>query len=77
MKIFSVVSYSTTTPARLPSETSRLKNAVRSATRAALNGLEPDYVEVLDLGNARMLAAAARIGSTRLIDNVVLEGELR
>jgi pantoate--beta-alanine ligase len=48
-----------------------------AATRAALNGLEPEYVEVLDLGNARVLAAAARIGSTRLIDNVVLGGELR
>jgi pantoate--beta-alanine ligase len=48
-----------------------------AATHAALNGLEPEYVEVLDLGDARVLAAAARIGSTRLIDNVVLEGELR
>jgi pantoate--beta-alanine ligase len=47
-----------------------------AAARAALNGLDPDYVEVLDLGDATVLAAAARIGSTRLIDNVVLEGEL-
>jgi pantoate--beta-alanine ligase len=47
-----------------------------AATRAALNGLEPEYVEVLDLGDVRVLAAAARVGSTRLIDNVVLEGEL-
>ena len=47
-----------------------------AATRAALNGLEPEYVEVLDLGDTRVLAAAARVGSTRLIDNVVLEGEL-
>ena len=47
-----------------------------AATRAALNGLEPKYVEVLDLGDTRVLAAAARVGSTRLIDNVVLEGEL-
>jgi pantoate--beta-alanine ligase len=47
-----------------------------AAARAALNGLDPDYVEVLDLGDARLLAAAARVGSTRLIDNVVLEGEL-
>jgi pantoate--beta-alanine ligase len=43
-----------------------------AATRAALNGLEPEYVEVIDLGDFRVLAAAARIGSTRLIDNVVL-----
>jgi pantoate--beta-alanine ligase len=48
-----------------------------AATRAALNGLEPDYVEVLDLGDAKVLAAAVRVGSTRLIDNVLLEGELR
>ncbi len=47
-----------------------------AAARAALNGLVPDYVEVVDLGGATVLAAAARIGSTRLIDNVVLEGEL-
>ena len=48
-----------------------------AAARASLNGLEPDYVEVLDLGDARVLAAAVRVGSTRLIDNVLLEGELR
>src|SRR5436853_154825 len=48
-----------------------------SAARASLNGLEPDYVEVLDLGDAKVLAAAVRVGSTRLIDNVLLEGEIR
>lgn len=47
-----------------------------AATRTALNGLEPDYVELLRLGNATLLTAAARIGSTRLVDNIVLEGEL-
>jgi pantoate--beta-alanine ligase len=47
-----------------------------AAARASLNGLEPDYVEVLDLGDAKVLAAAIRVGSTRLIDNVVLEGEI-
>jgi pantoate--beta-alanine ligase len=47
------------------------------ATRAALNGLEPEYVELLRVGDAMLLTAAARVGSTRLIDNVVLEGELR
>jgi pantoate--beta-alanine ligase len=47
-----------------------------AATRAALNGLEPDYVELLRIGNATLLTAAARIGSTRLIDNIVLEGDL-
>ena len=43
-----------------------------AAARAAFNGLEPEYVEVLDLGDMKVLAAAARVGSTRLIDNVVL-----
>ncbi len=47
-----------------------------AAARSSLNGLEPEYVEVLDLGDARVLAAAIRVGSTRLIDNVLLEGEL-
>jgi pantoate--beta-alanine ligase len=47
-----------------------------AAARASLNGLEPEYVEVLDLGDAKLLAAAIRVGSTRLIDNVLLEGEL-
>ena len=48
-----------------------------AAARRSLNGLEPDYVEVLDLGDAKILAAAIRVGSTRLIDNVLLEGEIR
>jgi len=47
-----------------------------AAARASLNGLDPDYVEVLDLGDAKVLAAAIRLGSTRLIDNVLVEGEL-
>jgi pantoate--beta-alanine ligase len=47
-----------------------------AAARAELNGLHPDYVEVVDLGTAKVLAAAARVGSTRLIDNVLLEGEI-
>lgn len=37
-------------------------------------GLVPDYVEVADL-DGPTLAIAARIGSTRLIDNVLLEGD--
>jgi pantoate--beta-alanine ligase len=48
-----------------------------AATRATLNGLAPEYVEVLDLGDAKVLAAAVRVGSVRLLDNVVLEGEIR
>ena len=47
-----------------------------AAARAALNGLAPDYVETVDLDGATVLAAAVRVGSTRLIDNVLLEGEL-
>jgi len=48
-----------------------------AAARASLNGLAPDYVEVVDLGDATVLAAAVRVGRTRLIDNVLLEGEIR
>jgi pantoate--beta-alanine ligase len=47
-----------------------------AAMRAALNGLEPEYVELLRIGDATLLTAAARVGATRLIDNVVVEGEL-
>ena len=47
-----------------------------AAARGALNGLEPEYVELFALDGVTFLAAAARVGSTRLIDNVVLEGEL-
>jgi len=48
-----------------------------AAARGSLNGLDPEYVEVVDLGDARVLAAAVRVGVTRLIDNVPLEGEIR
>jgi len=44
------------------------------AARAALAGLDVDYVEVADF-DPPVLAAAVRVGSTRLIDNVVLEEE--
>jgi pantoate--beta-alanine ligase len=37
-------------------------------------GVEPDYVAVADL-DGPTLAVAARVGSTRLIDNVLLEGD--
>lgn len=40
--------------------------------RAKLDGLDVDYVEVLDF-DPPVLAAAVRVGSTRLIDNVVLD----
>ena len=50
--------------------------ATRDAERARelLRDLDVDYVEVVDL-EPRVLAAAVRVGDTRLIDNVVLEGE--
>jgi len=48
-----------------------------AAARAALNGLHPDYVSILDLGDARVLAAAVKVGPIRLLDNVLLEGEIR
>jgi pantoate--beta-alanine ligase len=47
-----------------------------AAAHAALNGFEPEYVELLRVGDATLLTAAARVGSIRLIDNVVLEGAL-
>jgi len=50
-------------------------DAVR-ATRSFLNGLTPDYVELLELGDATVLAVAVRVGNIRLIDNVLLKGEL-
>jgi pantoate--beta-alanine ligase len=42
--------------------------------RAALAGLDVDYVEIADF-DPPVLAAAVRVGSTRLIDNIVLEEE--
>jgi pantoate--beta-alanine ligase len=47
-----------------------------ATVRSTLNGLQPDYVELVQLDEATLLAAAVRIGDTRLIDNVILEGEL-
>jgi pantoate--beta-alanine ligase len=47
-----------------------------AAARTRLNGMNPDYVELIDLDGALLLAAAVRVGSTRLIDNVLLKGEL-
>ena len=42
--------------------------------RALLDGLDVDYLEVADF-DPPVLAAAVRVGSTRLIDNVILEEE--
>ena len=51
--------------------------ATKNLTRARelLNGLDVDYLEEANFNGQRVLAAAVRIGKTRLIDNVVLEGE--
>jgi pantoate--beta-alanine ligase len=52
--------------------------ATRDAARArdvlVAAGITPDYVEVADL-DGPTLAVAAHVGSTRLIDNFLLEGE--
>jgi pantoate--beta-alanine ligase len=52
--------------------------ATRDPARARelLDGLEVDYVEVAPF-DPPVLAAAVRVGGTRLIDNVPLEGEER
>ena len=42
--------------------------------RELLRDLDVDYVEVADF-EPRVLAAAVRVGGTRLIDNVILEGD--
>ena len=46
-----------------------------AAARAELDGLKADYVEVAELSGRLVLAAAVRVGSTRLIDNVILDKE--
>jgi pantoate--beta-alanine ligase len=46
----------------------------RAGAVLAEAGIEPEYVAVADL-DGPTLAVAARIGSTRLIDNVLLEGD--
>ncbi len=53
-----------------------LPRALAARDRSLLNGLEVDYFEEADF-EPRVLAAAVRVGDTRLIDNVVVEGEPR
>jgi pantoate--beta-alanine ligase len=43
--------------------------------RELLAGLDVDYVEETNFNGQRVLAAAVHVGKTRLIDNVILEGE--
>jgi pantoate--beta-alanine ligase len=56
----------------------RLPRALRTGdparARELLDGLEVDYVEVAEF-EPKVLAGAIRVGPTRLIDNVPLEGE--
>jgi pantoate--beta-alanine ligase len=49
-----------------------LPRALQARDRSLLNGLEVDYFEEADF-EPRVLAAAVRVGKTRLIDNVVIE----
>jgi pantoate--beta-alanine ligase len=51
-----------------------LPRALAARDRTLLDGLEVDYFEEADF-EPRVLAAAVRVGTTRLIDNVVLEGD--
>jgi pantoate--beta-alanine ligase len=49
--------------------------AIARTVLADERGLEPEYVEAVRLNGRLVLAAAVRVGRTRLIDNVVLEGD--
>jgi pantoate--beta-alanine ligase len=53
-----------------------LPRALQARDRSLLNGLPVDYFEEADF-EPRVLAAAVRVGKTRLIDNVILEGDSR
>jgi pantoate--beta-alanine ligase len=51
-----------------------LPHALAARDRSLLDGLAVDYFEEADF-EPRVLVAAVRVGGTRLIDNVVLEGD--
>ena len=51
-----------------------LPRALAARDRSLLDGLEVDYFEQADF-EPPVLTAAVRVGATRLIDNVVLEGD--
>jgi pantoate--beta-alanine ligase len=53
----------------------RTGDIARARALLAEAGVQTDYVDVLEENGSRVLAGAIRIGSTRLIDNVPLEGE--
>jgi pantoate--beta-alanine ligase len=48
-----------------------------ATARELLGDLEVDYVEIAELDGQRVLAAAIHVGNTRLIDNVIVEGETK
>jgi pantoate--beta-alanine ligase len=52
-----------------------LPRALEANDPALLNGLDVDYFETVELEGQRLRVAAVRAGATRLIDNVVLEGD--
>jgi pantoate--beta-alanine ligase len=52
----------------------RTRDPVRARELLARAEIDTDYVDVLEDDGMRVLAGAIRIGSTRLIDNVPLEG---
>jgi len=51
------------------------RDPIRARAVLAEAGLEPEYLEVIEADGRKVLATAVRVGSTRLIDNVVLEGD--
>jgi pantoate--beta-alanine ligase len=51
------------------------RDAASARAILAAAGIEPEYVELADLDGST-LAIAARVGPARLIDNVLLEGEM-
>jgi pantoate--beta-alanine ligase len=53
----------------------RTGDPARARALLAEAGVQTDYVDVLEENGSRVLAGAIRVGSTRLIDNVPLEGE--
>ena len=52
----------------------KTRDVERARVVLANAGVETDYVDVLEDGGTKVLAAAVRVGTTRLIDNVPLEG---
>jgi pantoate--beta-alanine ligase len=50
-------------------------DAVARTILAGEPGIDREYVEIVRLNGRLVLAAAIRVGRTRLIDNVVLEGD--